>query len=136
MAGRLKKRPVRQVVFCDLVVEKGCLHNLNRCEPQQCVESSCSVTSAKLVLSHDINKWVFASWYWVARSLLGMGWGIGVAVTVLCEPSFGAVQDLSFWCSENASWWFNVAIKAFVSQEVEDSKECFYCDLITNSTSA
>ena len=44
VAGRLKYRPVKQVVFCGLFVENGCLHRRCRCEPQQCVESSCSVT--------------------------------------------------------------------------------------------
>ena len=39
--GRLKYKPVKQVVFCELVVENGCLQSLSRCEPQQWVESSC-----------------------------------------------------------------------------------------------
>ena len=86
VAGRLKYRPVKQVVFCDLVVENSCLHRRSRCEPQQWVESSCSVTSAKFVLSHDINKCVFDRWYCVARSVCGIGWGIGVARNTSCTP--------------------------------------------------
>ena len=55
VAGRLNDRPVKQVICCDLIVENGCLQNRGRCESQQGVECSCSVTSAKFVLSGDIN---------------------------------------------------------------------------------
>ena len=38
VAGRLKYKPVKQVVFCNLVVENGCLQRRSHCEPQQWVE--------------------------------------------------------------------------------------------------
>ena len=72
VSGKLKWRPVAQVVFWDSIVENACSQCHSRCGCHQWIESSCFVTFA-FVLSQDMGQCVFYRWYCAARSVCGIG---------------------------------------------------------------